>query len=416
MLQSDKMPPAVVVSGLTMALGVVRALGTMGVRVAVLRYDRRDTAHLSRWCSYHQSVPHPESHEAEFIEALMAYAACSGGGVLFPVTDEALVAVARNLDTLHRSYLVACPPWPIVRLCIEKQCTHTLAQANGVPEPHTFVPASLEDVQQYGSRAQFPCLVKPCQSHLFYEHFHRKMLPVRSTAEMLSVYCQARDAGLDVMLQEIIPGDDSQVVNYNAYFHRGAPAVEFTAEHIRNAPPSWGSPRVAVSKDIPEVLEPGRKLFQAMAFDGYACTEFKRDPRDGLYKLMDINPRHNLSTLLAVRCGINFPWLHYRHLAFGERPSAGGFRHGVYWIDLTRDAGYSARYLLTERYSPAQYLRPYVRPHVFAILDATDPAPFIKRCGALLLEALRRLMGLLSSPRRWPVLSRLGDWRTSGKA
>ena len=29
----------------------------------------------------------------------------------------------------------------------------------------------------------------------------------------------------------------------------------------------------------------------------------KRDARDGRYKLLEINARHNMSSLLAVRCG-----------------------------------------------------------------------------------------------------------------
>jgi len=416
MVRSDTFPPAIVVSGLTMALGVVRALGTMGVRTVVLHYDRRDTAHLSKWCAHHISIPHPATCEAGFMESLIACADRFSGGVLFPVADEAVVAVARNIDTLQRYYKVACSPWHTVRLFIDKQCTYALAEANGIPAPKTFVPTSEEDLGLYAARAQFPCLVKPCQGHLFYERFHRKMFPVSSMAEMLSIYRQARDSGLEVMLQEIIPGDDTQVVNYNAYFHHGEPALEFTAEHIRNAPPLWGSPRVAMSKHIPEVLEPGRRILRAMAFDGYACTEFKRDARDGAYKLMEVNGRHNLSTLLAVRCGVNFPWLHYRHLAFGELPLARMFREGVYWIDLTRDVGYSAKYLRSERYCLADYLRPYLRPHVFAILDGKDPMPFIKRSAFLAAEAFRGLISALRSRHRTPGWTRLDGRLKSGKA
>jgi len=409
------MPPAVIISGFTMALGVVRALGAMGVRTVVLHYDPRDTAHLSRWCAHQRSVPHPKTCEAAFIESLVSCAGQFGGGVLFPVADEAVVAVARNVDTLQRYYKVACPPWHIARLFIDKQCTYRLAKANGIPAPETVVPSSLEDLVLYASKVRFPCLVKPCQGHLFYERFHRKLFPVSSVAEMVSVYRQAQDAGLDVMLQEIIPGDDTHVVNYNAYVHQGTPTLEFTAEHTRNAPPLWGSPRVAMSRDIPEVLEPGRRILRAMAFDGYACTEFKRDARDGIYKLMEVNGRHNLSTLLAVRCGINFPWLHYRHLAFGELPSARAFREGIYWIDLTRDVGYSARYLTSERYRPMEYLRPYLRPHVFAILDATDPLPFLKRCVFLALEALRSPISAFRARHRILGYSRLDDWLRAGK-
>ena len=52
---------------------------------------------------------------------------------------------------------------------------------------------------------------------------------------------------------------------------------------------------MVLSEHVPEVIEPGRKILQAMGFYGYACTEFKRDPRDGSHKLMEVNGRHNLS-------------------------------------------------------------------------------------------------------------------------
>jgi predicted ATP-grasp superfamily ATP-dependent carboligase len=116
-----------------------------------------------------------------------------------------------------------------------------------------------------------------------------------------------------------------------------------------------------------------------MGFSGYSCIEFKRDPRDGTFKVLDVNGRHNLSTLLAVRCGINFPWLHYAHLSEGIRPRVSGYREGVYWIDLVRDVGYSAKNLTRESISFMDYLRPYVNPHVFAILDAHDIGPLFAR-------------------------------------
>jgi predicted ATP-grasp superfamily ATP-dependent carboligase len=149
---------------------------------------------------------------------------------------------------------------------------------------------------------------------------------------------------------------------------------------VRNAPPTFGSPRVAMSGHAPEVIESGRKILQAMNFYGFACTEFKKDSRDGVYKLMEVNGRHNLSSLLAVRCGMNFPWIHYNHLMQNELPPASDYREGVYWIDLLRDVGYSLKSRRQEGYTLKQYTSPYFHEHVFAILDWKDPKPFIKRC------------------------------------
>ncbi|HEU5322198.1 MAG TPA: hypothetical protein VFX28_15450 [Methylomirabilota bacterium] len=392
---------AVVVSGYTVGLSVARALGRMGVPVVVLHYDQRDIAQVSRYATASFDVPHPEHAERRFLEALERLGTQFPGAVLFPATDEALVTVSRHKERLSGQYRVACSDWSVTSRLIEKQDTYAVAAAAGVPAPATLTPRSLEEAAAYGATVAFPILVKPSQGHRFYERFKQKMIRVGDVAEMLAVYRAAADAGLEVMLQELIPGDDEQVVNYNAYAADGEVLVEFTADHIRSAPPLLGSPRVARSRHIPEVIEPGRRLLRAFGFSGYACTEFKRDPRDGVYKLMEVNGRHNLSTALAVHCGINFPWLHYLHLVLGLRPQGSAYRCGVYWIDLERDVAYSAKCLRVERYTLGQYLRPYFSPHVFASLDWKDPLPFLKRGWFLLRTAV---LGSLAALR--PVATR----------
>jgi D-aspartate ligase len=274
---------------------------------------------------------------------------------------------------------VACTEWNITEQFINKKHTYALADSIGVPAPKTMVPHSADDVERYSKTVDYPCLVKPCQSHSFFDRFKRKMTRVENLQQMLAAYQEAADAGLETMLQELIPGDDAQGVNYNSYFWNGDALVEFTAEKVRNAPPQFGSPRVAVSKYIPEVLEPGRKILQAMGFYGFSCTEFKKDARDGIYKLMEVNGRHNRSGILAVHCGMNFPWIQYKHLVCGELPSACDYQKGIFWIDFFRDIGFSLKCFRKEGYSLSQYIQPYRSPHVFAVWNRHDLKPLIRR-------------------------------------
>ena len=375
------MKPAIVLGSHTMALAVIRALGVMGVPIVVVVYDEKeDMGCVSKYVRESIRAPHPEKFEDPFIELLLKCAGHLGGSLLIPTSDETLVAVSRNKPLLERHFILACTEWSISEQFIDKKRTYALADAAGVPAPKTTIPHSMEDVEKYGRTAQFPCLVKPCQCHRYYDRFKRKMTQVENLDQMLAAYQEATDVGVETMLQELIPGDDAQGANYNSYFWNGDPLLEFTAQKVRSAPPGLGVPRVVISQRIDEVLEPGRKILRAMGFYGYACTEFKKDPRDGQYKLLDVNGRHNMSGLLAVHCGINFPWLQYKHLVRGELPSACDYRTGVYWIDLIRDIGYSLKYSGKERYSLSQYLQPYRGPHIFAILDLHDPRPFARRC------------------------------------
>jgi predicted ATP-grasp superfamily ATP-dependent carboligase len=275
---------------------------------------------------------------------------------------------------------VACPDWEVVRSAIDKPYTYQLAESLGIPLPKTAIPKDIHEVQDYCQTAHFPCLVKPRQSHIYFEKFRKKMVKVTNVETLMAAYHEAASAGIDVMLQEYIEGPDSAGINYNTYFWDGKPIVEFTAQKVRLSPPDSGVPSVVISKDIPEVVDAGRRLLKAFNYQGYSCMEFKKDPHDGIYKLMEINARHNRSTLLAVRCGINFPWIEYQHRLFGRVPHADGYRKGVYWIDMTRDMSAMGKYIKRGEFSLAGQLKPYLSANVFAVLSFKDPVPFIKRC------------------------------------
>jgi len=206
--------------------------------------------------------------------------------------------------------------------------------------------------------------------------------------------------GLKIMIQELIPGDDTQGVNYNSYFIDGKPQVEFTAQKVRIDPPFFGSPRVLESRHIPEIIEPGRALLKGINYNGFSCMEFKKDSRDGVYKLMEINPRHNLSGSLAVKCGINFPYIAYKHLMYGEILKAPMFTEGMYWIDITKDLMHFLVSRRLEGYTIKQYAKPYFSKKVFAILSLNDPLPFLKRNVYVAGQGLKKIKALFKSQRK----------------
>jgi D-aspartate ligase len=373
------MTPAIVLSGHTAALGIVRSLGRLGVPVVLVHYGDHDFAGLSRYVSLNLHAPHPEYSEDEFIIFLLDLGNRFPAAVLFPATDECLVAVSRHIMKLEKHFRIACNCWDITRRIIDKQFTYTLAQNCGIPIPQTIVPKTIDEARAGGNTIGFPCLVKPCQGHLYTEHFGRKMIQVNTLGQLEDAFTQSIQLGLEVMLQEYIPGEDSDVVNYNSYVVDGKVLVEFTAVHVRNGPPWSGSPRVVVSRNIPGVIESGQHILRELGYNGFSCIEFKFDVRDGQFKLLDINGRHNLSTLLAVRCGINFPWMQYKHIGEGILPQSTEYQKEVYWIDVIRDFGYTWKYLLLERHSFMDYIRPYFQPHIFAIFDRHDIRPFLRR-------------------------------------
>ena len=171
-------------------------------------------------------------------------------------------------------------------------------------------------------------------------------------------------------------------MNYNAYLADAGPVAELTSRKLRLQPRDLGYPSVVVSRHVPEVLASGRRLLQGMGMTGFANVEFKRDTRDGSYALMEVNGRPNMSGMLALRCGTNFPLITYRDLVLGELPNTGvdrEYEQGVYWINESADLRGAAASVKAGRLSFRKYVEPYVRTHTFAGLSASDPLPFLVR-------------------------------------
>ncbi len=363
-----------------MGLGVIRSLGERGVPVVAVSFDKRDVAHRSKHVVERARIPRPDKHEAEFIEALVALGRRSPGSLLVPAHDAALVAIARHAPALSESFIVAAPPWAVVQTCIDKRATYEHARSVGVAAPIVRIPKRPDEVGPIIAELGLPVLVKPAVSHVFVARFGRKMMAADTVPEARRLVEEASDAGIEVMLTEIIPGPASNGANYNAYFVDGTPVAEFTARQLRNSPSDWGSPRVVVSEALPEIVEPGRRLLTSLGLTGFANIEWKLDERDGVYKLMEINARHNMSSLLAVRCGVDFPWIEYQHRVLGRLPAAAPtFSPGRFWIDGVRDAATTLRSWRSENDRTSDYLRPYLRPHTGAHWAWTDPLPGLTR-------------------------------------
>jgi len=373
-------------------MGTIRCFGVAGVPVVNVYYADSDFAQMSRHVRHRIRSSHPERDEHGFMEVLVDCARRFGRGLVVPANDATLGVVSRRKRELEAHHVVAAADWSITEKGIDKKHTYALANAIGVPAPRTENPESKADLERIGATFLFPCLVKPRESHRYAEVFRAKVARVRNVDELVVEYERAMAAGIRVMVQEYIPGDDSHSFNYNSYHSQGQ-FIDFTAQKLRMAPPEFGLPRVVVSREVQELVAPARRILGALGYTGYSCTEFKLDPRDGVHKLMEVNGRVNRSILHPLGCGINFPWLMYRDLMLREAISAPlRTTDPVYWIDLASDIRYSIRdWRSNKGRDLSGYLRPYRGRRVFAVGDGMDLLPFLKRSLETVETRLRRL-------------------------
>ncbi len=373
--------PVLILSAHTIALGMVRSLSSLGIPIYLVSYDKKDMAYKSKYIAGHYTLPHPEHSPAEFVDGLLKIGTQIGKAVVFPADDTTLVTLSKNSDVLSPSFFIPTPDWSVIGNVINKDRTYAIAERAGIPIPKTRrldtrAPLPPDLLQNFS----FPFLIKPSQSHTYYEIFHRKMDEVHSMDELEERFLACKEKQIDITAQEIIPGDASCGLNFNSLFYEGEIKQGFVAHKVRMTDNGYGIPTVVRSRDmIKELWSCSEKLLKALDYKGYSCIEYKYDEQNNDYKLLEINGRYNRSSLLSVKAGLNFPAIEYNYLISGQAVIPQDYRTGIYYIDEFKDLQENARSLLTGKQNLFAFMKPYCSTHINAVFSVMDPTPFFKR-------------------------------------
>jgi len=376
------------------AVGVVRALKDADAKRIALSYEKTDCAITSRYFDEVVQIPHPALQEEEFIHFLMEKGSQWKGALLLECDDNSAVSVARHRDKLETYYRILTPRWEILRNFIEKYRAWKIALEAGVPHPKTLMPKSLEELRNELSEITYPCLIKPVRMHEFITVFGVKNFEVQNESELLQRFELCLKEKQDVMVQQIIQGTEFNLYKMHGYINSKGDLVNpFFWRKVRQNPPIYGVVRVGVSTDRNTIVEAqAKKLMKAAGYRGFFSAEFKMDAADNQLKLIEVNIRMPRANFLPTGCGVNFPRTIYRDLVEDVQENIQEYRKDVYWVELTSDILNALFRWRKERFSPAQYIRPYFSSHVFAVWSIRDPLPFFKQAiGIPLKSIIRRL-------------------------
>ena len=362
-------------------LAVIRSLGRMKIPIIAMTYNSVDFADVSKYVSEKVVIPHPKN-EKEFTEFLVKNSHKWRGALIIESDDYAAISLAKNKEILKEYYKIVTPDWTITKLFIEKDKTSDLAQEAGVPHPITFIPKSIDQLTEFADKLMFPCILKPIEGHTFKAFFGRKNFQVNNVDELFNKFKICHEARQPVMIQEIIPGPDTEIYNLQAYVNSaGKISAKFFNKKVRQHPPQFGEGRVAVSTSRNEEVERlSERLLHQTKYRGYCSIEFKKDPRDNKLKLIELNVRNVRYSLLAIKCGVNFPYIIYLDLIKNSQIEVTDYLIDTYWIELHTDLFSSLFRRKRENFTFKDYLKPYrAQNRVLAVFAKDDWMPFIKR-------------------------------------
>jgi predicted ATP-grasp superfamily ATP-dependent carboligase len=323
---SPRVPVLIFGSGLTV-LGTMRLLHAAGTPFWVVG-DGGDLAGRSRWF---RTAP-PSASGADPAKDLAGYLAGLpiDRAVLLPCSDAWVERVAQVADRVGPRFVASISsPETLARL-VDKWHLAEELKALGLPHPRTV---SVDASQELFTGA----FIKPRDSLNFFARFGVKAFRVSSRAELDDALRRVAEAGLEVQLQEYVPGPPTSHYFVDGFIDRkGTLAGAQARRRLRMYPPDFGNSTSFEGvplADVAPAVDTVTRLLSHLHYRGVFSAEFKRDARDGVFRLIEVNTRPWWYVEFAGRGGMDVTAMAV-HDALGEpvTPSLGTGvgRHSAY--------------------------------------------------------------------------------------
>jgi len=338
-------------------LAVVRSLGRKGVHVTVGERTFLNTSFFSKYCSRRIVYPSPKRFPDRFIEFLLTEIKKHPIDCLFPMEEETLLLIAKYRSEISRYTCLLVPDLKKIEFVRDKGNLIRFAESHGIPVPKTFqFPPTLTLPREGGGEEKFhthlrkgeewkyspsgivetnkvalpldgggegggvnfsaipvPAVIKPRISSGSFGIAY-----VKKREDLIPLYQSVHARYPYPLIQEYIP-DGGGTFGLSALFdEKSNVKAAFIHKKLRMYPVQGGPSTLREGIEHPQIMELGLSLLKSLNWVGIAMVEFKVDPRDGIPKLMEVNPRFWGSLQLAIFSGVDFPYLILK-MAKGEK-------------------------------------------------------------------------------------------------
>ena len=312
-------------SGITV-LGTARCLAHAGFRPVVLS----EQPELERYSRYYRPFPPAtgsrpfllDSISREAIDAALSRPPWNEA-VVIPCSDHAVKAVAESAAA-GAGYKTVLPAPALLAALTDKAAFAELLEQHNIPHPRTLIVTPGAPFAGIANRAGRNYFLKPRDSQAFFSVFGVKGFRLGPEDDPAARIEEIRSRGFEVIVQEYIPGGADNHVYVEGYIASdGESKALFARRRLRMYPPDYGNSTAMISiplREVQQAVDDLNRMLRAVTYRGIFSAEFKRDPEDGVYKLIEINPRAWWYIHFAEMCGVNIAALAVLD-ALGHKPA-----------------------------------------------------------------------------------------------
>jgi D-aspartate ligase len=352
------------------ALPIIESAWRKGRHVIAAAPHRCCVGMFSRFTGSRVLSPNSDGDARGYTNWLSNFVNSRRPTMVYATGDSATAIVAQCQAELRKHTQLVVPPDDVFAVGRDKILTLQAAERAGVAVPATWFPHQ-DGLDAVLPRVRFPSLIKPAISA-----GARGIVKV-TTADAIRQSLPGVEAQFGrCFLQEYVPQTGMQYKVDVVIGTGGRLLAGVVYEKLRYYPPNGGSSVLNRTVRRPDILEGAVRLLSDIGWYGFADFDFIEDPRDGLVKLMEINPRFPESFRATYCAGYDMVEMLW-DMAHGREPDPQlSYREDEYLRFLPGDL----MWLLTSRNRSSQLLswfRFFGRNLHYQVCALNDPGPII---------------------------------------
>lgn len=281
------------------ALPMIKAFYKLGCTVTTLNASKLDVGYASRYP--HEKIIGTCSRDdyEGTVNQVKELLQTNKYDLVVPLVDFSADLLARNYDEFKKYTKVATNPFSVYDLAQDKLNTMKICMENDIPCPQTLIGIdsckSLKDKE-----IKYPIIIKP---RVGYGAVGFKV--INSYEDLQNIVENKKIRLAEYVIQEYIPQTDIQYET--AMFVDDENNVKSALVFSKNRwfPIEGGSSTLNITINRPDIVEMCSKLLKTIGWRGCADIDLIQDPRDGIAKVMEINPRVSGSVKISFEAGID---------------------------------------------------------------------------------------------------------------
>ncbi|QIL46617.1 carboxylate--amine ligase [Vagococcus coleopterorum] len=235
--------------------------------------------------------------------------------VLIPCGDGYAELVSKHREELSKDFICTAIDHELFMTLANKVSFYETCEKYNLPYPKTLIVT--QDMVKEGESLKvpfdFPVALKPADSVMYLDadfEGRKKAFTIKDQAEFDLILGRVYNAGYtaEMICQDFIPGDDSNMRVLNAYVDKDSNVRMMCLGHplLEDPTPDAIGNYVVIAPDYNDDIYKRIKSFlETINYTGFANFDMKYDPRDGEYKLFEMNLRQGRSSFYVTLNGYN---------------------------------------------------------------------------------------------------------------